>query len=46
MDPVERYPSALAETTRAGLLEVERDALRLTPAGRLLANEALVAFVP
>jgi oxygen-independent coproporphyrinogen-3 oxidase len=46
VDPVERYPSALAETTRAGLVEVERDALRLTPAGRLLANEALVAFVP
>ncbi len=45
-DPVERYPGALAETTGAGLLEVERDALRLTPAGRLLANEALVAFVP
>jgi len=46
VDPVERYPGALGETTRAGLLEVERDALRLTAAGRLLANEALVAFVP
>jgi oxygen-independent coproporphyrinogen-3 oxidase len=45
-DPIQRYPDAVATTTHAGLLEVEGDALRLTPAGRLLANEALVAFAP
>jgi oxygen-independent coproporphyrinogen-3 oxidase len=45
-DPVHRYPGAVASTTRAGLIEVEGDALRLTAAGRLLANEALVAFAP
>jgi oxygen-independent coproporphyrinogen-3 oxidase len=44
-DPVQRYERAVTETTGAGLLEVDGDALRLTPRGRLLANEALVAFV-
>lgn len=46
VDPLLRYPEPVASTTRAGLLEVEGDAVRLTAAGRLLANEALVAFVP
>jgi len=45
-DPVERHAVAVEETTRAGLLEVEGDAIRLTARGRLLANEALVAFAP
>ena len=45
-DPLLRHAEAVASTTHAGLLEVEGDAVRLTPAGRLLANEALVAFVP
>jgi oxygen-independent coproporphyrinogen-3 oxidase len=45
-DPVDRFPAAVAETTGAGLIEVDADALRLTAAGRLLASEALVAFLP
>jgi oxygen-independent coproporphyrinogen-3 oxidase len=44
-DPVERYSSAVAETMRNGLIEVEGDALRLSPTGRLLGSEALVSFV-
>jgi oxygen-independent coproporphyrinogen-3 oxidase len=45
-DPIQRHAVAVEETTRAGLLEVEGDAIRLTARGRLLANEALVAFAP
>ena len=45
-DPVERHAAAIEETTRAGLVEVAGDAIRLTARGRLLANEALVAFAP
>ena len=45
-DPAHHYREAVAATTRAGLLEIDGDALRLTAAGRLLANEALVAFAP
>ena len=45
-DPVERYAAAVEDATRAGLLEVADEAIRLTPLGRLFANEALVAFVP
>jgi oxygen-independent coproporphyrinogen-3 oxidase len=45
-DPVESQAEAIAETVRTGLLEVDGDAIRLSPAGRLLASEALVAFAP
>jgi oxygen-independent coproporphyrinogen-3 oxidase len=45
-DPLDRYTEAVAESTRAGLLEVDGDALRLSPDGRLLASEVLVAFAP
>lgn len=45
-DPVVRFGDAVAETVRAGLIEVEGDALRLTATGRLMASEALVAFMP
>ena len=45
-DPMLRYSGAIEQTTRAGLVEISGDALRLTPRGRLLANEALVAFLP
>ena len=45
-DPLERYASAVAETIRSGLIEVDGDAIRLAPDGRLLASEALVAFLP
>jgi len=44
LDPLERYALALAETTRKGLIEVDGDALRLSPTGRLLASEALISF--
>jgi oxygen-independent coproporphyrinogen III oxidase len=46
-DPVVRFAAALAETTAAGLLELAgEDRIRLTAAGRLLASEALLAFLP
>ncbi len=44
LDPVERYALALVETTRKGLIEVDGDALRLSPTGRLFASEALISF--
>ena len=46
VDPLLRFPEPVASSRLAGLLEVDGDAVRLTPAGRLLANEVLVAFVP
>jgi coproporphyrinogen III oxidase-like Fe-S oxidoreductase len=45
-DPLDRYPRAVSDGTAAGLLEVDGDALRLSAAGRLLANEALIGFAP
>jgi oxygen-independent coproporphyrinogen III oxidase len=45
-DPWERYPAAVEEQVATGLIEVAGDAIRLTPRGRLFANEALVAFAP
>jgi oxygen-independent coproporphyrinogen-3 oxidase len=45
-DPTLRYPRPIADGVNAGLLEVAGDAVRLTPRGRLFANDALVAFVP
>lgn len=46
VDPVLAHRSAVDEATRAGLLEVTPARLRLSPRGRLLANEALVGFAP
>jgi oxygen-independent coproporphyrinogen III oxidase len=45
-DPVEHYAGAVAEGSRDGLLELDGEALRLSPRGRLLASEVLVAFAP
>ncbi len=45
-DPLARFPTAVADGMEAGLLEVDDEALRLTRHGRLLANEALVGFLP
>jgi coproporphyrinogen III oxidase-like Fe-S oxidoreductase len=45
-DPLERYRDAVATSVRAGLLEVDGDAMRLSPNGRLLASEVLVEFAP
>ena len=44
-DPLERHAEAVAQATSGGLLEIDGDRLRLSPAGRLLASEALVSFV-
>ncbi len=46
VDPLDRYARALRETAGDELMEVDGDRIRLTPSGRLLASEALVAFVP
>ncbi len=46
VDPVQRHGEAVEDRAAAGLLEVDGDRMRLTPAGRLLANEVLVAFAP
>ena len=43
-DPVDRYADAVESATTVGLLEVGVDCLRLSPAGRLLASDVLVAF--
>jgi coproporphyrinogen III oxidase-like Fe-S oxidoreductase len=45
-DPLERFEEAVGDATARGLLEVDGDALRLSAAGRLFANEALVGFAP
>ncbi|HEX6129316.1 MAG TPA: radical SAM family heme chaperone HemW [Candidatus Limnocylindria bacterium] len=45
-DPLDLYPEAVSRGAAAGLLEVDLDALRLSAAGRLLANEALIGFAP
>jgi len=43
-DPADRFAAAVHENRRTGLIELTPERMRLTPAGRLLANEALVAF--
>jgi oxygen-independent coproporphyrinogen III oxidase len=43
-DPVDRFADGIVE--RVGLISVDPDRLRLTPAGRLLASEACLAFLP
>jgi oxygen-independent coproporphyrinogen-3 oxidase len=45
-DPLTRFARAIVEATAADLVEVVGDAVRLTPRGRLFANDALIAFVP
>jgi len=45
-DPVERFASAIRSAVGEGLLEVTEDRIRLSPRGRLLASEVLVALVP
>ncbi len=41
-----RLGSGVESGVARGLIEVEGDLVRLSPTGRLLANEALLAFVP
>jgi oxygen-independent coproporphyrinogen-3 oxidase len=45
-DPVERFADAVTSTVADGLLELGPDRIRLTAAGRLLASEALITFLP
>lgn len=45
-DPVARYRDAFASAERRGLLERDAERVRLTPAGRLLANEVLLELLP
>lgn len=45
-DPLLAYPVAIADAVSRGLLEVDDDRVRLSAAGRLLANEVLVGFLP
>jgi oxygen-independent coproporphyrinogen-3 oxidase len=45
-DPLDRFAAALEAGRGTDLLEIDEDTIRLTPRGRLFANEALVAFAP
>jgi len=45
-DPLAHYAAAVEEARAADLLEVADDMIRLTPRGRLFANDALIAFAP
>ena len=45
-DAARRMAAGVAEGEERGLLEVSGDVVRLSATGRLLANEALVAFAP
>ena len=45
-DPLYRYPVAVEDGVRTGLIRVDAERMRLTPSGRLLANEVLVGFAP
>jgi oxygen-independent coproporphyrinogen III oxidase len=45
-DPVDRFAGALGDAAHDGLLEVTPSRIRLSPRGRLLASEVLVALAP
>jgi oxygen-independent coproporphyrinogen-3 oxidase len=45
-DPVVRFAAAVAEGRERGLLEVDDRCIRLSPPGRLFANDALEPFAP
>lgn len=45
-DPVDRFADGLNTAVEDGLLEVTPDRIRLSPRGRLLASEVLVALAP
>jgi len=44
-DPAVHYAGPVSETLASGLLELDAEHLRLSPAGRLFASEALVRFL-
>ena len=45
-DPLERFADPMAEHGSGRLIEISADRLRLSPAGRLMASEACLAFLP
>jgi oxygen-independent coproporphyrinogen III oxidase len=45
-DPADRFADAVARGRERGLLVADDEGIRLTPAGRLFANEALEPFAP
>ena len=45
-DPCDRFADAVRAGVSRGLLDVDATRLRLSAAGRLLANEALIGFAP
>lgn len=45
-DPVDRFADGLHAAAEDGLLEITADRVRLSPRGRLLASEVLVALAP
>ena len=45
-DPLDQHAAAVEQQQLAGLLEVDGDRMRLSAAGRIVANEVLVAFLP
>ena len=45
-DPVDRFADGLSAAVRDRLLEITPDRIRLSPRGRLLASEVLVALAP
>jgi oxygen-independent coproporphyrinogen III oxidase len=45
-DPADRFADAVARGRERGLLAADDEGIRLTPAGRLFANEALEPFAP
>ncbi|NLE75990.1 MAG: coproporphyrinogen III oxidase family protein, partial [Chloroflexi bacterium] len=44
--PGQAFAAAILECETLGLVEVQPDRLRLTPRGRLLANQVFVRFMP
>lgn len=44
-DPVRRFSTAIEDAIRGRLLDVAEENIRLTPEGRLLANEVLIGFL-
>ncbi|MEO8509736.1 MAG: radical SAM family heme chaperone HemW [Chloroflexota bacterium] len=45
-DPLQRHAAAFETAQRAGLVELDGDTIRLSPAGRVVANEVLIALLP
>lgn len=46
VDVRQRFAAAIGEMERLGLLEVDQSGMRVTPMGRLVANEIFIRFLP